>query len=363
MESAAFLDLHHSGMGKILGITFPFAARHRVIAQLDIEPEHLTPRGDIHGSVVMALADCANTYGATLNLPPGCATATLESKTNFLAAGHGKTLRAEAVPLHLGRTVSFWRAVVLRDEQQIADVTQTQTIVADGGPEADAPTPANGDAGESERRGGRRGAVAGNFSKAIVDERWRQILEGASKVIAAKGFAKATIREIAAAAEMPVPTMYQYLERKEDILYKIYQYFMTDIVTALERWRSTDVPPKVRLVGAIRTIIDVFDKNPRFIKLMFQETRALTPEARRQVYELDAQYITVFRELLAEGMRGGELRVRNLELAANFIYFLCTIWPLRYWSIGKYGEAAVTDEIVEFVLNGLGVVERAEGAS
>jgi AcrR family transcriptional regulator len=259
--------------------------------------------------------------------------------------------------------VSFWRAVVLRDEQQIADVTQTQTIVADGAAEADAAPGANGDARVSARRGGRRGAVAGNFSKAIVDERWRQILEGASKVITAKGFAKATIREIAAAAEMPVPTMYQYLERKEDILYKIYQYFMTDIVTALERWRSTDVPPKVRLVGAIRTIIDVFDKNPRFIKLMFQETRALTPEARRQVYELDAQYITVFRELLAEAMRGGELRVRNLELAANFIYFLCTIWPLRYWSIGKYGEAAVTDEIVEFVLNGLGVVERAEGAS
>jgi AcrR family transcriptional regulator len=148
--------------------------------------------------------------------------------------------------------------------------------------------------------------------------------------------------------------MYQYLKRKEDILYNIYKFFMTDIVMALTRWRSSDIPPKERLAGAIRTSIDVFDKNHRFIKLMFQETRALTPEARCQVYDLDAQYIAILRELLAEAMRRGDLRIRNVELAANFVYFLCTIWPLRFWSIGKYGEEAVTNEIVDFVLNGLG---------
>ena len=53
-------------------------------------------------------------------------------------------------------------------------------------------------------------------------------------------------------------------------------------------------------------------------------------------------------------MRNGDFRIRNVELAANFVYFLCTIWPLRFWSIGKYGEEAVTNEIVDFVLNGLG---------
>jgi hypothetical protein len=114
------------------------------------------------------------------------------------------------------------------------------------------------------------------------------------------------------------------------------------------------MPPKERLAGAVRAMIAAFDKNHRFIKLMFQETRALTPEARRQVYELDAQYIAIFHELLSEAVRNGHFRIRNLELAANFVYFLCTIWPLRYWSIGKFGEEAVTDEIVDFVLNGLG---------
>ena len=351
MDPISFLDRHQTGLGKVLGITFPFAAAHRVIARLDIEPEYLSAQGAVSGSVIMALADCANTYGAVLNLPRNRETTTIESKTNFLNPGQGRALSAEARPVHVGPGISTWRAVVFRDEEQIADVTQTQMIVEPR---------RMGEAGVSvDRSGVKRGAVAERFSKEVLDERWRRIVEGASAVIAAKGFSKATIREIAAAADMPVATMYQYLERKEDILYNVYKFFMTDIVESLKRWQARQVPPKERLEGAIRTMVDVFDKNHRFIKLMFQETRALTPEARRQVYELDAQYIAIFRELLAEAMRNGQFKIRNVELAANFVYFLCTIWPLRYWSIGKYGEEAVTNEILEFVLNGLGARQHA----
>lgn len=350
--SDAFLGHHQSGVGKLLGITFPSAARHRVVAELGIEPEHLSARGAVHGGIVMALADCANSYGASLNQPSGRITVTLDSKTSFLSTGAGRTLRADACPLHLGPSVSVWRATVFRDELPIADVTQTEMAIDDKAAERPTARPTEPEAAAGASR--RRDLAGGNFSQAVIDERWRQILDGAAKVIAAKGFAKATIREIAAAAEMPVPTMYQYLERKEDILYNLYKFFMTDIVTTLQRSRSGEMAPPQRLVGAVRTMIDVFDKNYRFIKLMFQETRALTPEARRQVYELDAQYIAIFRELLADTMQSGDCRIGNLELAANFVYFLCTIWPLRFWSIGKYGETAVSNAIVDFVLHGLG---------
>jgi hypothetical protein len=47
---------------------------------------------------------------------------------------------------------------------------------------------------------------------------------------------------------------------------------------------------------------------------------------------------------------------------ANFIYFLCCIWPLRHWTIGKFGQEQVANEIVDFVLNGIGAV-RSEGTS
>ena len=95
---------------------------------------------------------------------------------------------------------------------------------------------------------------------------------------------------------------------------------------------------------------------------MFQETKSLTPEARHEVYALDAQYIAVFRDLVSECIRAGEVRVRNVELTANFIYFLCAIWPLRFWSIGKYAKEPVANDIIDFVFNGLGVAMRSDAS-
>jgi len=340
----------YGGLEKLLGISVPFASKRQVIAELSIEPHHLAETGAVSGGVIMALADCANTRGATLNLPPGGRIETIDSKIHVLSPGHGHMLRAEATPVHLGAAVSIWRAAILRDDEQVAEVTQTQVAV-DGDQSAAA---SKRGAREPPRSLPGEGRPSHNFSRDVVDERWQQIVNGASRVIAAKGFAKATIREIAAAADMPVATMYQYLDRKEDILSNIYKHFMGEVVAALTRCRASELSPRERLAGAIRTMIDVFDEKHRFIKLMFQETKSLTPEARRDVYAIDAQYIAVFRDLLSEFMRAGGARVRNVELTANFIYFLCTIWPLRFWSIGKFGEEAVANDIIDFVFNGLG---------
>jgi TetR/AcrR family transcriptional regulator, cholesterol catabolism regulator len=339
--------LADGGPEKLFGITVAYAAKQKVIAEFEIEPDYLTDDGAVSGSVIMALAECANTPGAELNVPER--STTIQSNTHLLSRGRGSALRAEAAPLHIGNCDSVWRAVVFRNDEGIAEVVQTYAAVA--GRELVAPKP--GDRAEPRRKSPGEGPLSEGFSRDLVDERWKRIVEGASKIVAVKGFSKATIREIAAAADMPVATMYQYLTRKEDILYNVYKHFMGDIMTVLARWRSNGLPPRERLTGAIRTIIDVFDEKHRFIKLMFQETRSLTPEARREVYALDAQF-SVFRDLLADCMHHGEIRVRNVELAANFIYFLRTICPLRFWSIGKYGEKAAANEIIDFVLHGLG---------
>ena len=86
----------------------------------------------------------------------------------------------------------------------------------------------------------------------------------------------------------------------------------------------------------------------------------LTPEARRRVYELDKSYIAVIRELLDTAIAESGWEKRDAELAANFIYFICCIWPLRHWTIGKFGQKVVADEIVDFALNGLSGTRRGK---
>jgi hypothetical protein len=45
--------------------------------------------------------------------------------------------------------------------------------------------------------------------------------------------------------------------------------------------------------------------------------------------------------------------VANTDLAANLIYFLCTSWSLRHWSIGRYAEEEVRQQILNIVMNGI----------
>jgi 1,4-dihydroxy-2-naphthoyl-CoA hydrolase len=353
-----FLSFHNAGFGKLLGITFRAIQPSRVEVQLQVNDSVCTRPDVVHGGAIMALADCANGYGAILNLPPEHTTATIESKTNFWGKGRGPTVSAVSQPLHIGRAMSVWRASVFRGDKQIADVTQTQLFFRNEGRYTE--KDANG-VHTAEWEGtqpfvaaqGSRTRLSRNFSQPVVDERWRQIFDGACAVISEKGFAKASIREIAAASEIPISTMYQYVERKEDLLLHIYEYFMTDVIAALHQKRSDTAIRQARLEDLIRTMVGLFDKHHKYIKLMFQETRSLTPAARDRVYELDASYIKIVREHLESAIEECGWKRRNAELAANLIYFLCGIWPLRYWTVGKFGQAAVADEIIDLILNGL----------
>jgi len=79
----------------------------------------------------MALADTIGAAATILNLPAGATTATLESKTNFFAAGRAGTVRAEATPLHRGKRTQVWQTRVTDATGRLLSMTiQTQMVLA-----------------------------------------------------------------------------------------------------------------------------------------------------------------------------------------------------------------------------------------
>lgn len=114
-----------------LGVRVVSATPEKVVAEMDVRDELCTVPGILHGGAVMAFADTLGAIGTVLNLPAGAGTTTLESKTNFFAAGRsGTTISAETVPLHLGRRTMVWQTNVRSAEGKlIAQVTQTQMVL------------------------------------------------------------------------------------------------------------------------------------------------------------------------------------------------------------------------------------------
>ena len=132
-------DLADHPIAKLLGIRLLSADPERILAEMDITPQHMNRSGRVAGGIIMAFADVIGARGTVVNLPPGCRTTTIESKTNFFSAGVGPVLRADAVPLHIGRTTMVWQTTVSRaDGKAAAIVTQTQIVLQVRKPEADA---------------------------------------------------------------------------------------------------------------------------------------------------------------------------------------------------------------------------------
>ena len=125
------LAAHHRGtLGDFLGIRFVEATPDRVVAELPVRDALTTVGGAVHGGALMALADTVGAAATFVNLPPGATTATLESKTNFLAAGRSGPLRAEATCIHRGRRTMVWQTRVTDPAGRLLSLTiQTQMVL------------------------------------------------------------------------------------------------------------------------------------------------------------------------------------------------------------------------------------------
>jgi len=115
----------------LLGIRYLSASRERVTAEMVVRPELCTSHSILHGGAMMAFADTLGAAGTVLNLPEGAGTATIESKTNFLApAPLGAKVMGEAQPVHLGRRTMVWQTkLTLEGGRAVALVTQTQMVL------------------------------------------------------------------------------------------------------------------------------------------------------------------------------------------------------------------------------------------
>ncbi len=82
----------------LLGIRFVETGADRVVAELTIRDDLRTVGGALHGGTLMAFADTVGAAATIVNLPAGATTTTLESKTNFFAAGRTGVVRAESTP-------------------------------------------------------------------------------------------------------------------------------------------------------------------------------------------------------------------------------------------------------------------------
>lgn len=121
-------------LAALLGLEGVEGGPEAVVVRGAWAPERCTAGGVLHGGYLMSLADVAAATLAFLNLPPGATTATIEAKTNFLAAVREGSVTARAEPVHVGRATIVLQVDVRDDCGRLVSRTlQTQAVIEAGG--------------------------------------------------------------------------------------------------------------------------------------------------------------------------------------------------------------------------------------
>ena len=133
IETEKLQETTHGLFPEKLGMRFLSASTDEIRAELPIPRDLCTMPGRLHGGAIMAFADTLGAYGTALSLEAGTGTTTIESKTNFFAAGiEGARVIGVATPVHRGRSTMVWQTRVEREDGKlVALVTQTQMVLRD----------------------------------------------------------------------------------------------------------------------------------------------------------------------------------------------------------------------------------------
>ncbi len=162
------------------------------------------------------------------------------------------------------------------------------------------------------------------------DERLEFILDKAAEVFAAKGFHRASIRDISRATGMSVAGLYYYFRSKEELLFLISDHAFAVILENLEQALSGVTDPTEKFFRFVANHFDYFLKNVEEMKVISHDYDCLKGRYRTAVAARRKQYfahcVTILQELLAARKNGGggaqadRIAVMALFGMINWIY-------------------------------------------
>ena len=176
-----------------------------------------------------------------------------------------------------------------------------------------------------------------------VEER---ILSVAAEIMNRKGFSESNISEIAAAAKIKDPIIYQYFKGKEDLLFAVVEDHMGKFLLYLDEQLQGISGAYNRLRKLIWAHLRYNDVNSEYITLVNLECRSNLKFYQTKAYELIRRYAGILIRILREGVEEGAFRSGiNLFLVRDIIFGLVDFEAITCLITKEIKEATPDHEI------------------
>ncbi|MCL5960978.1 MAG: TetR/AcrR family transcriptional regulator [Chloroflexi bacterium] len=183
--------------------------------------------------------------------------------------------------------------------------------------------------------------------------REEHIFKVAASLFSRKGFHSTSIREIADAVGMQGGSLYYYIEGKEDLLYRILDHALNNMIEQMEDVVARNEPASRKLAMAIKAHLSLGQGFLDDLSVLIRETMSLPPEQRQRISERRDYYDDLFQSIIEEGARAGQFRGLDPKISTYAILGSCN-WFFQWYSpAGRLSLDQIADILIDVFSCGL----------
>lgn len=176
------------------------------------------------------------------------------------------------------------------------------------------------------------------------------ILNVAMPLFAEQGFSGVAMRQVASGVGVSLPTIYHHFGNKELLFDAVEAKMFGSHAKSLIRDLREPASPEVRLRKFMKNMLQNFEKNPVYFKLVQRNLIEANDEKQRFLVELTLQHLfDELRDLLNELQAGSGNDIRPIMIFSAMVGFQTMRPALRFLKGYKYAKSKYAQERDQFI--------------
>ena len=185
------------------------------------------------------------------------------------------------------------------------------------------------------------------------DDKLNLILDEAARLFATRGFAGASIADIAKACKSSKSWIYHYFDGKDDILYALLATHMKVLAAAAERALATSTNAEAQFRALVRENMRIYAKAKWKHMVLLNEISSLPRGRKAEIVEAERRLVSGVADLI-ERLRPAFGRSRRLRWPYAMMFYGIINWTQTWYNAnGSVGPEEFADRAATLFLDGL----------
>lgn len=184
--------------------------------------------------------------------------------------------------------------------------------------------------------------------------RKKQVIRMAAELFKEKGYAAASMRDLAQKLGIEAASLYSHIKSKEEILRTLCFDMAAEFRASLDAVEKMKVPASEKLRVGIEEHVKVMARDLTASAVFMNEHRHLSQPYLRDFLLLRINYINRFKKIIEEGIRTGEFKPHiDTKLSVMTLFSSLNWMPLWYSPENSIEPAELGRQLADMLINGL----------